>query len=66
VGERRQITYLQGLNAKVMLVDGARPHPRLPYLFAANGGLIGFYDDKGVGGCPHCDPIAVPIIFRSW
>jgi hypothetical protein len=28
---------------------------KLRFLFFANGGLLGFYSDGTVAGCPHCD-----------
>lgn len=30
---------------------------KLRYMYAANGGLIGFFDDGSVSGCPRCDMI---------
>lgn len=34
---------------------------KLRYLFFANGGLIGYFDDSTVVGCPRCDLLDVNI-----
>lgn len=34
---------------------------KLRYLYFSNGGLIGFYSDGTVAGCPRCDLVATNI-----
>jgi len=34
---------------------------KLRYLFFANGGLVGYFDDGSVVGCPRCDLLDVNI-----
>jgi len=34
---------------------------KLRYLFFANGGLIGYFDDGTVTGCPRCDLLDVNV-----
>ncbi|EAA7604747.1 hypothetical protein ACY12_003384 [Salmonella enterica subsp. enterica serovar Portland] len=38
---------------------------KLQYLFVANGGLVGLYEDGNVRGCAQCDPMKENLLTMS-
>ncbi|MBY7305843.1 hypothetical protein HV284_10515 [Escherichia marmotae] len=38
---------------------------KLQYLFVANGGLVGFYEDGNVRGCVQCEPMKENLLTMS-
>lgn len=43
------------INKTIDKVSFKKNEKRLRYLFFANGGLIGYFDDGTIVGCPRCD-----------
>ncbi len=41
--------------AKSKTTKQKKQEKKLVYLFTANGGMVGYYDDGSVVGCPRCD-----------
>lgn len=50
--QKREMEMEQNKNKKS---ENKKPQKKLMHLFVANGGMIGYYDDGSVVGCPRCD-----------
>jgi len=53
--KENNISETKSVSSETTTVEAKKSKKELRYLFFSNGGIVGYFDDGTIAGCPRCD-----------